>query len=78
MQLAYQEGIIFHEQKWNKKFFKLSPQVENEERLQRGSSFRECQPQRVAEGPAVPQQLVPHGLQRKLDLAPHCDIMGAK
>lgn len=40
MQPAYPQGINFYMQKWNKKFFKLSPHVENEERRQRGSCFR--------------------------------------
>lgn len=35
LQPAYQEGINFYEQKPNKKFFKLNPHVENEEKLQR-------------------------------------------
>lgn len=54
--------LIFMTRSGIKKFFTLNPHVGNEERLQRGSSFRECQAQKTGEGPDVPQQLAHHGL----------------
>jgi len=36
------KGLFFMSRSGINKFFKYSPHIENEERLRRGSSFREC------------------------------------
>lgn len=69
-QPAYQEGINFYEQKPNKKFFKLNPRVENEEKLQRLILWGSGRLGRQGKAQLCPSSCSPPGLGKKLELLP--------